>query len=39
MVRIIIVSPKLLNRMSDKPMTTFIIGSRMIKSHMAPISN
>ncbi len=39
MVRAIMVSPKLLSRISDSPMITFIMGPRMIKSHIAPISN
>ncbi len=38
-VRIIIESPKLPNRMSDSPIIPFIMGWRIIKSHMAPISN
>jgi len=39
MVRAIMVNPKLLKRISDSPMATFIIGCRIIRSHMAPISN
>lgn len=39
MVIAIMVSPKLLKRISDSAMTMFIIGCRIIRSHIAPISN